>query len=41
MNCNIVLNMVNHLNDDPITFSCYNPRPWELPVDSNNIFGLA
>ena len=41
MDCDIVLDMVNHLNDDPITFSCYDPRAWELSIDGNDTFCLA
>lgn len=41
MNGNIVLNVVNHFNDDSVTFSCYDSRTRKLSIDSYNALCLT
>ena len=41
MDCNIVLNMVNHFNHKSIAFSCYDSRTRKLSIDSYNALGFA
>ena len=35
MNGNIVCDMISHLNNDSITFPCYQWWPWELSVNTD------
>ena len=41
VNCQIVLNMVNHLNDHSVTFPCSYLWPWKLPIHRHDALGLA
>ena len=41
MEGDIVLDMVNHFNQEPVTFPCNDTRPWELPVNGHNALCLA
>lgn len=41
MDGDIVLDMVNHFNHEPVTFPCDDPRSGELPVNCHNALCLA
>jgi hypothetical protein len=36
MECHIVLDMVNDLDQEPIPFPCYDSRPRDLTIDGND-----
>lgn len=41
MDGDIVLDMVNHFNHEPVTFPCDDPRSGDLPVNCHNALCLA
>lgn len=41
MEGDIVLDMINHFNQKPVAFPCYDTRPRELPVNGHNALSLA
>ena len=41
MQGDIVLDMVNHFDQDPVAFPCYDSRPRELPINAHNALCLA
>lgn len=41
MEGDIVLDMVNHFDQEAVAFPCDDPRPRELPVNSDSAFCLA
>lgn len=38
---NVVCDMINHLNNDSITFPCHQRRPRKLSVDTDNAPRMA
>lgn len=41
VNGDVIRNMIDHLNNQPVAFSSDNTRPWELPVHCHQALPMA